>query len=273
MSDAGFGGVSADAPSLPGRTVFDQHWRELAFLHWAVDPMAVARFFPAGTRPDLIEGRTYVGLVPFRMARAGPGHLPVPYFGDFLETNVRLYSVDDEGHHGVLFRSLEASRLATVLVARLGLRLPYCWARMNARDHDGARTWRSRRRWPDTGPGGRIVLRPGAPVRPTPVEVFLTARWGLHSTAYGRTLWTPNRHDSWPLHAADLLELDDSLIEAAGIAVDGPPTLRALYSPGVHTVFGRPTVLRARSRVRAPSPVRIVRPARQRLPNATPSAP
>lgn len=30
-----------------------------------------------------------------RKTRFGPS-LPLPYFGDFLETNVRLYSIDDE---------------------------------------------------------------------------------------------------------------------------------------------------------------------------------
>ena len=40
------------------------------------------------------------------------GGVPLPYFGTFAETNVRLYSVDAAGRHGVLFRSLETTRLA-----------------------------------------------------------------------------------------------------------------------------------------------------------------
>ena len=56
---------------------------------------------------------TYVALVPFAMTSTKVGTaLPLPYFGSFLETNVRLYSIDDAGRHGVLFRSLETARLA-----------------------------------------------------------------------------------------------------------------------------------------------------------------
>ena len=105
-------GVAAVAPPLSGRVLFDQEWTDLVFLHWPVPPEAVAGFLPAGVRPDVLDGVTYVGLIPFHMRRAGPGRgHAVPWLGDFLETNVRLYGVDDEGRHGVVFRSLESSRL------------------------------------------------------------------------------------------------------------------------------------------------------------------
>ena len=63
--------VSVDAPALARPRLMTQRWRDVAFLHWAVDPDAVARFFPPGVRPDVLDGRTYVGLVPFRMVGAG----------------------------------------------------------------------------------------------------------------------------------------------------------------------------------------------------------
>ena len=67
----------------------------------------------------IIDGVTYVALVPFRMVGAGLGTGPgVPWLGTFLETNVRFYSVDDEGRRGVVFASLDASRLAVVLGAQ-----------------------------------------------------------------------------------------------------------------------------------------------------------
>ena len=97
------------APPLAGPALFDQDWLSLFFMHWAVDPADVAPFMPRGVRPDEFDGATYVGLVPFRMVDAGLGRRhPTPYLGTFLECNVRLYSVDDEGRHGVVFRSLEA---------------------------------------------------------------------------------------------------------------------------------------------------------------------
>jgi len=235
-------GVPAVAPPLRGRVLFDQRWTDLAFLHWPVDPDLVARFLPAGVEPDVIDGVTYVGLIPFHMraAGAGRGH-PAPYLGDFLETNVRLYSVDAAGRHGVVFRSLEASRLVTVLAARWGYRLPYVWSRMRVERDGDTWVWSSRRRWPDRGLQTRLAVRVGAPLDdPTPLDVWLTARWGLHHRVAGRTIWTPNEHIAWPLCAAELLEISDELVTAAGIRVDGPPPVPTRFSSGVRTVFGWP---------------------------------
>src|ERR1700733_8005165 len=156
------------------RPLLTQHWLDLTFLHWAVDPDLVAPLLPAGTRPDQFGGTSYVGLVAFRMHRIGWLGLPgLPYLGSFPETNVRLYSVGPDGRRGVVFRSLEASRLVPVLAARWGFRLPYVWARM-AVHRDGATvTYTSQRRWP--GPRSarsRLSIRIGEPVgEPSDLEL------------------------------------------------------------------------------------------------------
>jgi uncharacterized protein YqjF (DUF2071 family) len=234
--------VTALAPALSGRPLFDQRWTDLAFLHWPIAPDLVAPFMPTGVAPDVIAGVTYVGLVPFHMrsAGAGRGH-PTPYLGDFLETNVRLYSIDAEGRHGIVFRSLEASRLITVLAARWGYRLPYVWSRMRVSTDGDCWTWSSRRRWPNRGLTTHIAIKVGEPLTtPTDLDIWLTARWGLHHRVAGRTVWTPNEHGTWPLRTAELVELSDELLAAAGIAVDGPPPVPVRFSGGVHTVFGWP---------------------------------
>ena len=43
--------VTTLAPALPRPHVLRQRWCDVAFLHWAVRPDAVARFFPPGVRP------------------------------------------------------------------------------------------------------------------------------------------------------------------------------------------------------------------------------
>jgi uncharacterized protein YqjF (DUF2071 family) len=48
---------------------FDQFWADLTFVHWPVLPEAVAHLYPPGTRPDVFDGLTYAGLVPFTMRR------------------------------------------------------------------------------------------------------------------------------------------------------------------------------------------------------------
>lgn len=238
--------VHAVAPLLTGSALSAQHWENLTFLHWPVEPSAVAGFMPAGVRPDVIDGLTYVALVPFRMRGAGPGgRLPVPYFGKFCETNVRLYSADDEGRSGIVFRTLEADRLATVLLARFGLGLPYTWSKMSAVHAGDLWRYRSSRRWPRSGQRplrSSLTIRVGDPVAPTPLEVWLTSRWGLHTRLAGRTVWIPNQHGDWPLRSAEILDLHDDLVDAVGVPVAGE-MLRPLFSAGVRTTFGLPKIL------------------------------
>lgn len=220
-----------------------QRWDDLAFLHWAVDPAVVAPFLPTGTRPDTLDGMTYVGLIGFRMVGLGMLRGPgLPYLGTFCETNVRLYSVDALGRRAVVFLSLDAARLIPVLVAQATLRLPYKWARMSL-TRDGDRfTYRSRRRKAQ----GSFTVTRGEPIaEPTPLEHFLTARWGLHTRAWGSTLHLPNDHPRWPLHRATLDHLDETLISATGLPAPAGPPISVLSSPGVPVTFGGPERLPA----------------------------
>lgn len=235
--------VLSDLPPTPvPRPVFRQTWGDLAMLHWPVDPALVAPYLPAGTRPDVLDGVTYVGLVRFVMSRVRVlGSPPIPWLSAFAETNVRLYATDDTGRKGVVFRSLEASRLLPALAARASYALPYTWARMTVRHGVDTVAYETSRRWPaPRGAGGRIVVRPGAAIVPGPLELFLTARWGLFSRLPGgRTAWAPVAHEPWPLHTAQLVELSDDLVVAAGLPQpQGEP--HVLWTPGVCVRFGRP---------------------------------
>ncbi|MET1007540.1 MAG: DUF2071 domain-containing protein [Propionibacteriaceae bacterium] len=236
--------VSSTAPDLGGPVLLDQRWRDLTFLHWRVPAETVAPLLPPGTRPDVYDGTSWVGLIPFRLTEARFGRGPaLPYVGSFPETNVRLYSVDANGRRGVVFRSLESARLAFVLGARWTLGLNYTWARMGIDRQGDTITYRSRRRWPSPrGARTRIVVRVGTePVLGDPLADFLTARWGLHTRRLGRTLYLPNTHSPWPLVTAELLALDDELLDVAGLAgVAARPPDSVLFSAGVRTVFGAP---------------------------------
>ena len=222
--------------------MMSQSWRDLTFLHWAVDPESVVHLMPPGVRPDTLDGLTYVGLIPFRMVGAGLGHGPgVPHLGSFLETNVRLYSIDDTGRRGIVFLSLDADRAAVVVGARLAFGLPYRWARMSYSADGDRRRYAARLRGAATATSSLVEVRVGARRESTELDHFLSARWGLHVHWWGRTLYVPNQHEAWPVHDAELLELDDGLIAAAGfpgLTSRAPDHLG--FSPGVHTDFGLP---------------------------------
>lgn len=248
--------VSGFAPDLARPRLLRQQWRDVTFLHWAVGPEQVAPFLPPGTRPDVLDNRTYVGLVLFRMVGTGFALGPaLPWLGTFLETNVRLYSVDETGRRGVVFLSLDTDRAPIVAAARVGLGLPYRWAKMGFTDGDGAatapRTYTAALRWPGVRARSRVIVRPGEEVLDGELESFLTARWRLHVAHLGRTWHLPNAHEPWPLHCAELLEFDDGLVASVGLGEairggDGPhrPPDHVAFSAGVSAEFGRPGLAR-----------------------------
>ena len=236
--------VRAVAPGVPRPHLSHQRWRDVAFLHWAVEPDRIAPLLPPGVRPDVHEGRTWVGLVPFRMVGAGFGGRgpAVPWAGTFCETNVRLYSVDRTGTRGVVFLSLDAARLAVVIGARAVFGLPYRWARM--RFETRRRRARLHRLEPLAGGAARRAASGSAPATTcstAPLDRFLTARWGLHVAHLGRTWYVPNVHEPWPLRGADVVELDDGLLASVGLGdLAGRPPDHVAFSDGVEVRFGVP---------------------------------
>jgi len=211
-----------------------QDWREVAFLHWEVDPAIAARLLPPGTRPDVLDGRTFAGLIALRMQHTAVlGGPPMPWLGTFGQANVRLYSVDREGRRGVVFLSLDAGRLLPALTARAA-GLPYRPARVRVRRQGDRCSYRAERL---TGsPHASIELRIGPRRDPGPLELFVTARWGMHHRFPGRTVYAAVQHGPWQLHDARLAACDTDLPEAAGLPPMSGPPVSVLFSPGIDGV-------------------------------------
>jgi hypothetical protein len=233
--------VSPEAPRLTGARILHQNWVDLTFLHWPVDARRIAHLYPAGTEPDTFDGISYVGLVAFRMTGTGFGYGP-GVLGSFLETNVRLYSVDGTGRRGVVFLSLDTPRLDVALAARAALGVRYRWARMSYLSDGNRHDYTTVVRWPRTRASSRIEVQTGDVLVPGQLEHFLTARWGLHVAHGGRTWYVPNEHPAWLLRSAELLGFDESgLFASVGLGglCDGPP-VHVAFSDGVPARFGLP---------------------------------
>lgn len=247
--------ITASGPALPGRALTEQQWRDALFVHWRVSPDRIAPLLPVGTQPDVLNGSSWIGLIAFRMVGLGlgAGH-GLPWIGTFVETNVRVYTIDEEGRRGVVFLTLECDRLLAVVGARAMLNLKYRWAAQSFHREQVGRqqrlTYTSRGRlragkdasWRRRT--GITVLVDQQQLTPSPTERFLTARFGLHQRAWNRTLWLPNTHQPWPLQRAHLVEERDELIAWCGLSgiTDDPPE-SVLYSSGVRTSFGAPQVV------------------------------
>ena len=259
--------TASDAERCPAPvrvSVMRQQWLDLAYVHWRYEPAEVQALLPPGLQVDTFDGSAWVGLIPFSMRGIGLPHGPaVPYLGSFAEVNVRTYGrVGDRP--GVWFFSLDVDRLLPAVVARLTYRLPYCWGgTSHARVTSGAAatggaaasgavasgaagdTLRTvvRRRWPERVADSSIVVEMGAPIDADPLDVFLTARWGLYSPGLRGLRYAPVDHEPWPLRTARLVTLDDSLVQAAGLpAPQGDPHVRC--SDGVSVRIGRPVRVR-----------------------------
>ncbi|MFF0886286.1 YqjF family protein [Streptomyces sp. NPDC003456] len=232
------------APRPVRHVLFRQRWHDLVFLHWPADPAEVAPLLPPGTVPDLHEGRTYVGLVFFRMQDLAFGRTPpLPFLGTFDEVNVRLYSRDALGRRGVVFRSLDCDRLLPVLTARAAFGLPYRWSRIRRRWFEDRLLYTTERRGP-AGAGARVWVEvAGTPAAAGPLEQFLTCRWGLHERFLGRTYYLPNAHPAWSFRTCSLLGWDDGLTAAAGVSRPRGEPVSVLYSPGLPVRFGPPEAL------------------------------
>jgi uncharacterized protein YqjF (DUF2071 family) len=215
------------------RVVGFQRWRSLLFLHWPVPADVVRRLVPAELSLDLYDGVAYVGVVPFVMQGVRPRWWPERFAFNFLETNVRTY-VHHHGRPGVYFFSLEASSRLAVFAARTGWGLPYHHAHMEITQKGAEVTYRTRRR--SSGAAHQVRYRVGdvlGPSRPGTLQHFLLERYLLFVQCKGRLLAGQVHHTPYPAHQAQVLQVQDDLIAAAGFPRVQEPPAFVHYSPGV----------------------------------------
>jgi uncharacterized protein YqjF (DUF2071 family) len=216
-------------PSEPWR--MRQSWRDLLFAHWPVPASRLRALVPAPLEVEEHGGTSWVGVVPFRMAGVAPRPLPdLPYFSAFPELNLRLY-VQLEGKAGVWFISLDAANRAAVWGARRLFHLPYFHADMHvAAEANGPVAYRSERR---AAVGGRVAFRgtyrPTSEVftaKPGSLEHFLTERYCLFArTPAGAILRADIHHQPWPLQTAQAEIAENTVGDAQGVPLGGPPAL------------------------------------------------
>jgi uncharacterized protein len=196
------------------RVAMRQIWRRLTFLHWPYAAELIRPIIPAALGVDTLDGAAWIGLVPFEI-HGTPG---IRYFP---ETNLRTYVIGPDGSRAVWFFSLEAARALAVLGARIGYHLPYFWAKMSVTSKDGALHYRSRRHWPHAASAmSDIVVQPGERYKSgelTGRDHFLTARYRLYTTSYGKLRHAQIEHPPWPLARANVLGLRQTLFESAGL--------------------------------------------------------
>ena len=212
--------------------VMTMSWLDLLFAHWRVPADLIASKLPAGLEVDTFEGDAWVAVVPFWMDNVTGRFLPnVPGLSRFPELNVRTYVTAGGEKPGVWFFSLDADQRLAVWGARTFFDLPYVRADMDCRTaDDGWVHYRSRRTDPRMEPGGfegryRGVGDPYTSA-PGSLEAWLTERYCLYAAdAGGRVSRGEIQHAPWPLQRAEAdIELN-TVADAHGLPLEGPPLL------------------------------------------------
>ena len=209
-------------------------WLTISFLHWRHDPAVIQAMLPAGLQVDTYDRSAWVSMTPFLMADQRPLVLPTAgRLGTFPETNLRTYVRGPSGRDGIWFFSLEAASAAMVFSARTFAGVPYHRGTLSIDERDGVMTYAGVRR--GGSPSYRVVVHPGAPVEASEHAVWLTGRWRAYTRHVGRLFETPITHAPWPLRAATVVELEQTLTSAAGLPdAVGDPLVH--YSDGVRDV-------------------------------------
>lgn len=123
-----------------------------------------------------------------------------------------------------------------VVIARTFWRLPYHFARMRLTREGNAIRYVSDRRWPGPRPAAcALRYEPAGPASPAPVDTlehFLVERYLLYAFAGGTLFAGRVHHGPYPLQAANVDGLDESLFAACRVARPASAPL-AHYARGV----------------------------------------
>ena len=202
-------------------------------MHWPVPVDVLRPLVPASLELDLHDGVAYVGVVPFLMQGVRTRWMPPALGFTFLEANVRTY-VHHREQPGVYFFSLEAASYLAVWVARQFWGLPYYHADMSLTDEGDSFLYDSIRRGSKVRHQVRYRLgdRLG-PSEPGTLEFFFLERYLLFVERRNQVYVGQVHHEPYPAQLAEVLQLDDGLLQAAGLDCAAVPPAFTHYSAGV----------------------------------------
>jgi uncharacterized protein YqjF (DUF2071 family) len=87
-------------------TFLRAHWQNLIMVNYQIEPKYLKPYLPSGVEFDLYQGKCFVSLVGFMFKNVRIFNIPIPFFGNFEEVNLRFYVTRKNGNQikrGVVF--------------------------------------------------------------------------------------------------------------------------------------------------------------------------
>jgi uncharacterized protein YqjF (DUF2071 family) len=209
--------------------IMAQRWSDLLFAHWPVSVEALRPLVPESLPIDTFDGQAWISIASFYLSYLRPHGLPgLPWISEFPELNVRTYT-SLSGKAGVYFFSLDAGSVIAVEAARTFYHLPYMRARMRTRrDDSGVVSYVTERTDKRGEPAQfRARYRPTGPVQwaaAGTLDHWLTERYCLYAVDSSERVHRAEiHHRPWPLQPVDVNIDVNTMIDAVGLSVSGPP--------------------------------------------------
>lgn len=82
------------------------NWENIIMANYEIDSKILIPFLPKGVELDLFNEKCYISLVGFMFKKTKLFNIPIPFFGNFEEINLRFYVKRNEGNNlkrGVVF--------------------------------------------------------------------------------------------------------------------------------------------------------------------------
>lgn len=212
------GGRTRSAPAAPTAVhPLSMTWRDGLFVHYPVDPDRLRPHVPDPLTLDTFEGRAYVSVLPFVLARVGLRWSPDAARISFGELNVRTY-VRLRDDPGLFFFSIDVGNTPLAALVRRLTRLPVYAAAMHVGGDDERVTFASSRASRDALParfsatyeptGETFHAEPGT------LAHWSTARRRFYAPRGSGILTAEIAHPPWPLRSADATIHENDLLEA-----------------------------------------------------------
>ncbi|SDK61538.1 hypothetical protein SAMN05421823_10373 [Catalinimonas alkaloidigena] len=193
-------------------------WRKLIMANYELPPKMLASYLPAGTQPDLFEGRAYMSLVGFLFERTKILGIPAPFHQHFEEFNLRFYATNQLGaerKRAVVFQSEMVPKPLIPLVANTLFNERYFYRPMRHRNHvvgdrlEVAYEWKHNQQWEGMRVQAENRLRD---IPEGSLEEFITEHyWGYAGHSPQKTWEYAVEHPRWQSYPVLDFELNADL--------------------------------------------------------------